>query len=297
MRIDGVVVGFDGSPAAYVALDWGAATAAAHQLPLTILKARPDAEAPVLDLPAAESEGLLSERLSDVLDEAEERVSQAHPGLPVTTVIHPDSPVEGLLAASTTAEMIVIGSRGLGGFEGLLIGSTAMNLTPYADCPVVVLYVPDEETVAAREAARHPDAVVVGFDGSHHAERALLFGLRHAEASGLGVVVVYVDAGRPKDGILEPVEPDAQDLPEEARADLAVAARIAARHPDVPVTYLYGVGRPAGMLIREASGAPLAVVGARGRGGFAQLILGSVGLQMLIYAECPVALVRELPPD
>jgi nucleotide-binding universal stress UspA family protein len=51
------------------------------------------------------------------------------------------------------------------------------------------------------------------------------------------------------------------------------------------------------VLIKEASGSPLAVVGARGRGGFAQLMLGSVGLQMLIHAECPVALVRNLPPE
>jgi nucleotide-binding universal stress UspA family protein len=290
------VVGFDGSPASYEALDWGAATAAARVLPLTLLAARPDAAAPVIELADAEEEGLISQEMSATLADAQSRAAQAHPGLTVTTVIHPDSPVEGLLHASTTADLIVIGSRGLGGFAGLLIGSTAMNLAPYADCPVVVQYVPDEETVAARKSARHPNEVVVAFDGSHFAERALVFGLRHAQASGLGVAVVYVTPGSAA-GPPEPIEPDSPELSEEAREDLAAAVRITDRHANVPVTFLHGVGRPAGVLIKEASGSPLAVVGARGRGGFAQLMLGSVGLQMLIHAECPVALVRNLPPE
>ena len=289
-------MGFDGSPAAYEALDWGAATAESHGLQLTLLAARPDASAPVIELSAAEEEGLISGAMAQTLAAAEDRVAATHPELPISTVIHPDSPVEGLLDASTTADMIVIGSRGMGGFTGLLIGSTAMNLAPYSDCPVVVLYVPDEETAEARAEARHPNEVVVAFDGSHFSERALVFGLRHAEATGLGVAVVYVTAGS-KAGPPELVEPDSAELSEDVRADLAEAARIAARHPAVSVTYLHGVGRPAGVLIREASGSPLAVVGARGRGGFAQLLLGSVGLQMLIHAECPVALVRNLPPE
>lgn len=295
VRVEGVVVGFDGSPAASVALEWGADAAKAHGVPLTILTARPDAEADIIELPDGEGSEIVETDIAEMLADAADRVRNLHPNLPVATLVQPESPVDGLLEASATADMIVIGSRGLGGFEGLLVGSTAMNITPYAQCPVVVQYVPDEATAAAREAARHPNEVVVGFDGSHFSEEALVFALRHAAATGLGVAVVFVSKGT-GEATPSPIAADDADLSERLREDLADAMHIAKAHPNVPISYLHGVGRPAGVLIREASGSPLAVVGARGRGGFTQLLLGSVGLQMLIHAECPVAIVRELPP-
>lgn len=293
--IDGVVVGFDGSPAANVALDWGAATAVAHGLALTILTSRPDAEAPVVELgDDDEGEEIVGDEIADMLAAAAERIAAAHPELTVHNVVTPDSPVDSLLAASEAAAMIAIGSRGMEGFQGLLIGSTVMEVTPYAQCPVVVLYVPDADTVAAREEARHPNEVVVGFDGSSYSLQALTFGLQHAAATGLSLTVVHISGGSPKHDP-QPVNPDAEDLTAEVRDDLAEAVRIAADFPTVPVSYLHAVGRPAGILIREASGSALAVVGARGRGGFAQLLLGSVGLQLVIHAECPVAVVHHLP--
>ena len=295
VRVEGVVVGFDGSPAAAVALEWGADAAQAHGVPLTILTARPDAEADIIALPHGEGAEIVEPDIAEMLAEAAAAVGSTHPGLAVATLVQPESPVDGLLEASTTADMIVIGSRGLGGFEGLLVGSTAMNITPYAQCPVVVQYVPDEATAAARAAARHPNEVVVGFDGSHFSEEALVFALRHAEATGLGVAVVFVSKGS-GETVPESITAD-DELSERVREDLADAMHIAKAHPKVPVTYLHGVGRPAGVLIHEASGSPLAVVGARGRGGFTQLLLGSVGLQMLIHAECPVAIVRDLPAE
>lgn len=295
--IDGVVVGFDGSPAANVALDWGAATAVAHGLALTILTSRPDAEAPVVALTDdADGEAIVGDEIADMLAEAAARASAAHPELTIHEVVTPDSPVDSLLAASDTADMIAIGSRGMEGFQGLLIGSTVMEVTPYAQCPVVVLYVPDSDTVAAREQAKHPNTVVVGFDGSAYSLQALTFGLQHAEATGVGAAVVHISGGSPKHDPKQ-VEPTDESLPEAVREDLAAAVRIAADFPTVPVEYLHAVGRPAGILIREASGSALAVVGARGRGGFAQLLLGSVGLQLVIHAECPVAVVHHLPEE
>lgn len=295
-EVSGVVVGFDGSPAADIALRWGAEAAVGHGLPLTLLTARPDAEAPVLDLEEELVEELIEVDLVEALEAACEQVRVTHPDLTVRTVIHPDSPVEGLLAASTTADMIVIGSRGLGGFQGLLLGSTAMEVTPYAECPVVVQYVPDEKSLAARANARHPNAVVVAYDGSSFALRALMFAMTYADAMKLGVAIVYVSPGSRQRAPIA-VERDAEWLPFEVRQDFTVAALVASAHPDVPVTYLHAVGRPAGVLISEAAGAPLAVVGTRGRGGISQLMLGSVGQQMLLHAECPMAMVHGLPSD
>ncbi len=289
MTLEGVVVGYDGSAAAQVALDWAADAAVAYGLPLTLLSARPDAEAELLDLEEAIDEGLLRAEAIEHLAAAREQVVADHPGLTVDVLISPDSPVVSLLSASEVADLVVMGSRGLDGFHGLVLGSTTMNVTPYADCPVVVLYEPDQETEEARAFARHPEQVVVGFDGSVFAERALTLALRHADVTGLGIAVVMVSRGRPERAPA-PITLETEGLRTGVRKVLAQAMDVVGDRPDV--TYLYGVGPPAGILIAEAAGAPLAVVGARGRGGFAQLLLGSVGLQMLLHAECPVAVVH-----
>lgn len=291
MSFEGVVVGYDGSPAAQVALDWAADTAAAYGDPLTILSARPDAEAELLDLSEAIDEGLLRQTTVDMLADAAARTGETHPDVDVQVLVSPDSPVISLLAAAEDADMIVLGSRGLGGFQGLVLGSTALNVTPYAPCPVVVLYEPDEATAEARAFARHPTEIVVGFDGSRNAGEALAFALQHSRVTGLGVAVVIVTKGKPERAPT-PIEPDSPDLAPAVRDAMTVALTQIGDQPHV--TILHGVGPPSRILVAEAAGAPLAVVGSRGRGGFTQLLLGSVGLQMLLYAECPVAIVHDV---
>jgi len=289
-----VVVGFDGSATSLLALDWAAGAAAAYGVPVTLLKAHPDAEGEVLEvvIDSADALELLGDANAQALELAAERVAGDHPGLEVKAVVHPDSPVQSLLDASKTADVIVLGSRGLEGFRGLLLGSTTMNVAPHAQCPVVVLYQPDEETAAARASARHPNEVVVGYDGSVSADLALSFALRHAAATGCGVVVVLVSKGQVGESPAEPITADSAGLSEAVQELLHEAAQVADTHAEVQVHYLHAVGRPAGVLIEEAAGAALAVVGARGRGGFKGLMLGSVGMQMLIHAECPVAVVH-----
>ena len=292
--LTGVVVGFDGSATSGLALDWAAGAAAAHGVPLTLLQARPDAEGDVVEvgLDGAGAAPLLGPDAAAALQEAAQRAGAAHPGLEVKAVVHPEAPVRALLDASDTADMVVVGSRGLEGFRGLLLGSTTMNVAPHAHCPVVVLYEPDEETEQAKAQARHPDEVVVGYDGSASADAALDFALRHARAAGLGVAVLVVTKGHADGAPAQPATADDEGLDPRVRQLLRQAATAAGAHDSVPVAYLHAVGRPAGVLIQEASGAALGVVGARGRGGLTGMVLGSVGLQMLIHAECPVAVVH-----
>ncbi len=292
--LTGVVVGFDGSATSLLALEWAAGAAAAYGVPVTLLQAHPDVEGEVVEVVIDDPNALelLGEANAQVLEVAAERVAADHPGLEVKAVVHPDSPVQALLDASKTADVIVLGSRGLEGFRGLLLGSTTMNVTPHAHCPVVVLYQPDEATEAAKASARHPNEVVVGYDGSVSADQALAFALRHAEATGLGVTVVLVSKGKAGGVPAQPITADSAGVSEAVLELLREAMQVADTQAAVPVSYLHAVGRPAGVLIEEAAGAALAVVGARGRGGFAGLVLGSVGLQMLIHAECPVAVVH-----
>jgi nucleotide-binding universal stress UspA family protein len=66
----------------------------------------------------------------------------------------------------------------------------------------------------------------------------------------------------------------------------------AAAFPGVPVSFVSGTGRPAEVLLSEAVGAELLVVGSRGSGGFAGLIMGSVTQKVLAHADCPVAVLH-----
>lgn len=280
----GVVVGADGSDNSVAALRWAADTAAAYELPLTVLHARPDAMAkPTL---VAEPEGVLADAV------AVARAQQ--PDVEIRALQMPDSPVQSLLAAGETADVLVIGSRGVEGFRGLLLGSTTMHVAPYAQCPVVVVHsgleggVPFEDTEGH---AGNPGQVVLGYDGSPASNRAAAFAFRHAAATGTGVVAVSVEAGRGEPET-EEIDPENATPGSDTSAFHSPVIVTAAAFPDVPVSFVAGTGRPAEVLLAEAAGADLLVVGNRGSGGFAGLIVGSVTQKVLAHADCPVAVLH-----
>ena len=140
--------------------------------------------------------------------------------------------------------------------------------------------------------------VVVGIDGSAESQAALRFALEEAALRGTGVRIVSVLLPPPywpeAYGLSAPptVEERKADLRRVARrlVDAAVAGRpgLAA----VPVEPHEVQGRPAEVLVEQSRDADLLVVGHRGRGGFASAMLGSVGLQCVLHAQCPVTVVR-----
>jgi nucleotide-binding universal stress UspA family protein len=276
----GVVVGVDGSQAGTAALHWAADTAATYRAPLTIVFARPDVEGDVVE--AEQEEQLLDRSASDV--------RERQPELVVRALRYPDPPVQAMLAASADADMLVLGSRGLGGFRGLLMGSTAMQVVPWARCPVVVIHPPRESD---GDEPLHPGQVVLGYDGSEQADAAAVLAFGHARAIGSGVVAVAVDKARGESRV-EDVDPATASLGSPQAGYWAPLRVIAEEFTDVPVRFRHGRGRPAGILVDEAHGCALAVVGARGLGGFVGLLMGSVSQQVLAHADCPVAIVR--PP-
>jgi nucleotide-binding universal stress UspA family protein len=140
------------------------------------------------------------------------------------------------------------------------------------------------------------DTIVVGHDGSADAEEALAFALRLAERLGtsLHVVRAWTIDTAPHGTLVSEGYVSSFD---EASAKVArilqrdAAARIAF-HPAVPVEFLAKFGQPATVLIAASAGALMLVVGCRGRGGFASLVLGSVSEQCARHAHCPVLVVR-----
>jgi nucleotide-binding universal stress UspA family protein len=206
----------------------------------------------------------------------------------------PDAPVQSLLAVGENADVVVLGSRGIEGFRGLLLGSTTMHVAPYAQCPVVVVHSGLEGGVPFEEFEGYPGnpgQVVLGYDGSPASNRAAAFAFRHAEAIGCGVVAVTVDPGRGEPET-ESIDPENATPGSDISAFHSPVIVTSTAFPDVPVSYVAGSGRPAEVLLTQAVGAALLVVGSRGTGGFAGLIMGSVSQKVLAHAACPVAVLH-----
>lgn len=280
----GVVVGADGSEHGVAALRWAADTAVAYGLTLTVLYARPDAIA----------ESVQVDEPTGVLGEAVALARQAQPGVRIRALQMPDAPVHSLLAAGEDADLLVLGSRGVEGFRGLLLGSTTMHVAPYASCPVVVVHSGTEGGLpfeGFEDYQGNPGQVVLGYDGSPASNRAAAFAFRHAEAIGCGVVAVSVEASRGEPET-EEIDPENATPGSDTSAFHSPVIVTASSFPDVPVSFVSGTGRPAEVLLAEAVGAELLVVGSRGSGGFSGLIMGSVSQKVLAHARCPVAVLH-----
>ncbi|KWX01121.1 hypothetical protein TH66_06205 [Carbonactinospora thermoautotrophica] len=284
-----ITVGVDESEPAELAVRWAIQEARRRHRPVRIVHAYEwQAFHPWLyGVPGTVPAIDLRERAERLVRQAEEQVAQA--GVAVTGRIVDGFPVPVLLEESRTAEMVVVGSRGLGGVGSLLIGSTGVELAARAACPVIVV----------RETG-NPDAegVVVGVDGSELSEAALEFAFRAASLRGTPLTVIHAwqtpvlaaYAGMPS---LWVPEFDEQAFAEEAQ--LALAESLAGwreKYPDVAVTPELVRAHAADALVHASRNAQLVVVGSRGRGGFRGLLLGSVSQHVLHHAHCPVAVVR-----
>jgi nucleotide-binding universal stress UspA family protein len=140
-------------------------------------------------------------------------------------------------------------------------------------------------------------AIVVGVDGSAHAERALAWAIDEARrrAARLRVVTAWhVPLGAYGTGGLVPplataVDDSFREVAEEVAAAAAETARAAGLQAEVRVKH----GQAADVLLDAAADADLLVLGSRGHGGFAGLLLGSVSAQCAHHARCPLVIVRD----
>jgi nucleotide-binding universal stress UspA family protein len=141
--------------------------------------------------------------------------------------------------------------------------------------------------------------LVVGVDGSEHARRALEWALEEARLRDARLDVVYawepplvVGFGTLAGGRTEP-EGTSYENAARSLLDETVAAIRTEDRPAIEKTVVHGSAARA--LLEAAKGADLIVVGSRGRGGFAGLLLGSVSQQVVQHAPCPVVIVP--PPE
>jgi nucleotide-binding universal stress UspA family protein len=183
----------------------------------------------------------------------------------------------------------VLGTRGLGGWTDILLGSVANQVSMHSAGAVIVVPAATQPRVQDRP------TIVVGVDGSKTSAKAIDFAFAQAETRRGRVVVVNVTphpaptfAGGLGLLVFDPV-----DIANEDRLLVSESlAGVETDYPDVEFDIRLMTGHPAQALVLAAENAELLVVGSRGRDGFASLLLGSVSLSVLHHAQCPVAIVR-----
>ncbi|MCK2241710.1 MULTISPECIES: universal stress protein [unclassified Crossiella] len=282
-----IVVGIDGSESALNAVLWAARECLRQDGVLRLVFAfhLPDWGLPELDGTVAEVRASLRRHAADCLAEAAEVARTVSAEVPVEQRVREQSAAAALIEESGRARLLVVGSRGLGGFAGLLLGSTALALSTHARSPVVVV----------RGCVPEHGRVVVGADGSLPGERAIGFAFAAAARRGAPVVAVLAWA----DAVLDqdPMPADWTGLAEEHHALLGQRLTDwTERYPEVRVQRVVVRDRPVRALLRAAADAQLLVVGARGLGGFAGLLLGSTSRSLLLHAPCPTVVLRPAEP-
>lgn len=278
-----ILVAYDGSHDAHLALEWAAAESVRTGAPVRVLSVNellPPTWGGVSGMIVVADTYVLD--CSELLQEAEKTLAEAGVGSSSTDQ-RSGNVVGELLRAAEKASVLVVGSRGHGAAGEVLLGSVSHHLARHAHCPVVVVREP-----------RDPEArrIVVGIDGSPTSMAALDYAVRRAESTGETVVALHgwhvhapsTDVWNAK---ARSVATDEREL---LLAESLAGVR--AEHPDVRVEHEVVAVAPDKCLVDASAGASLVVVGSRGLGYFRGLLLGSVSQAVLHRAECPVAVVR-----
>jgi len=288
-----VVAGVDGSDEALAAVRAATLEATRRGCGLKLVHAFvwPEFKVPTGPPEGGPPEGGLRHEAERFLDDAAKVAAHTDPRVPITTEVMNGAPARVLLHQAPEAEVIVVGSRGLGGFSGLLVGSVAVQVAAYSSVPVLVI----------RGEERGDGPVVLGVDASPESRAAVAEGFAEADRRGATLLAVHtwtrpVSTGP---GDMLPLVYDAEDVEGEERRLLSEAlSGYREKHPDVTVSEQVLQRRPAPTLVDMSRTAQVVVVGSRGRGGFKGLVLGSVSQQLLHHAECPVLVVpRRMTAD
>ncbi|PPK67008.1 universal stress protein [Actinokineospora auranticolor] len=286
---DQVVVGIDGSDTSLTATKWAADEARRRGTTLSLVHAcvPPAVRHPTTLASQADYIDALTDHGRVWLREARAVARHAAPGLPVRQDLRVGQAAAVVLEAAERAALVVVGSRGLGGFRALTVGSVSTAVAHHASCPVVVI----------REGIE-PNAdgpVVVGVEGSPASDAALAFAFAQAARRALPLVAVHTwsDVAYPGLWTAVPLGVDWGEVTESEAALLD--ARLAAYrvdYPDVPVRPVVTRDRPVRALLTHADSASLLVVGNRRRHALTGPGTGSTSTALLHLCPCPLAVVR-----
>jgi nucleotide-binding universal stress UspA family protein len=281
-----IVVGVDGSAPAAAALRWAAREAAGQAARLTAFLAWG-----LFDQPGATADldpGYGAEDADRALLAALDAALPAAVAAAVEHRVVCDLPARALLAAAEGTGLLVGGSRGLGGFRGLLLGSVSHQCLHHSPAPLAIVRTDPDDAAGGR--------IVVGVDGSDPSRRALAWALAAARRRDAAVDVIHAWQPPALYGVVSGF-PDIPALEDEAtdRLDRVVGEVVASLGAeDVKLTTSVRPGGAAPVLLDAAAGADALVLGRRGIGGFARLLVGSVTEHVAHHSPCPLVV---LPPE
>lgn len=304
-----VLAAVDGSEHSLRTLDWALDTARTRGAELHVAHVRPDA--PRVHAPG---EALVPPPAWDtdpVLGAVRARLAGREDLPPVTYVSRDGTPSATLTELAAGAQLLVMGSRGLGGFASLLLGSNSRVCAAQSPCPVVV--VPHTARIVTEDpGARTPAGeprVVLGLAPDETTEDVVDFAFAEARRRGAVLQVVSThlvplssltlvgSLVAERGGGYPPGTAAAGEATEVAR-ELAGNQRtrlqpyLTRHYPDVTVEAVVAPGDPAGRLVTASQRADLVVVGRHRRRLRADsLLMGSVSNAVLLHALCPVAVV------
>ncbi|KUO06241.1 universal stress protein [Streptomyces caeruleatus] len=294
-----VVVGLDGSSESRAAAEWAAREAKLRGLPLKIVHVwepvpEPMAQAPLL---GAETQAHWTAR---VPREAAEGIRLRHAGVEVTTEQRTGGAADALTEAAADAELLVLGSRGLSGVGGFMVGSVGLSVVAHAERPVVLVR-PGEQAADEHEAdpAGVPSAatpyrpVVLGLDAMSPDDSVIEFAFEEAARRETGLRVIHGWNLPPY--YVYGLAADPQFHDEIARQQAAVLAEAVQpwrkKYPNVEVTEQTPSGSPGIRLVDASREASLVVVGRRIRRSPLGAHIGPVTHAVLHHATAPVAVV------
>jgi nucleotide-binding universal stress UspA family protein len=279
MSAGSIVAGTDGSEESLLAVEWAVREAALHHRPLRLVAvlAPPPRINPALS--AAAVTEAAGRRLDRALTAAADLASDAAPGPAVTTELLAGQPARILAEITRDAAMLVVGSRGAGGFAAMILGSVSRYLATHASCPLAVVR---EETMAV-----HREIVVgIGDPDPPGPSAALDFAFREAALRQARLLAVHAWYWSLPGSRL-----DSPDVPAAARQRLTQGlARYRDAYPGVEVSEDVVHAHPGRVLTGASARADLVVLG-RHRPGEVGSDVGSVTHAVVSHAHGPVAVI------
>ncbi|MEU6972020.1 universal stress protein [Kitasatospora aureofaciens] len=284
-----VLAGIDGSAESTAAAQWAADEAVRRGHALRLVHAWTWEDDVHADPGQPAQVRALTERM---LADAARQVRSAHPGLEVHTGLLPGhEPTASLLAAAAESELLAVGSLGLGGFEGLLVGSVGLNAAARCDVPVVLVRAAAQtQQAGARDAAE----VVVGIDTRAPADEVVDFAFQEAAARGTVLRAVHGWTPPAVWGYAGWVAPRIETEQFRAIEDELLSQALSMwrdKYPDVAVVEDSRIVGGAGAVVDASGDAALVVVGRHRRRHHLGLRLGPVAHAVIHHAQAPVAVV------
>jgi len=287
--MDRIVIGVDGSAHSDRALQWAVREAQLHGAAIELIHGY--VIQPHRGLVGRSNREAAERTMSNVVKRNREMLTDVKWAATIAPQMG-SSFATPLVHAGQEADLVVVGSRGLGGFRELVLGSTSYRTAAHCPAPVAVIRDGQDPTTDRRE-------IVVGVDESRAARRALRWAMDEARRRTVPLVIVHSYTSPSSfllHGVASVAAPDAversrRQAREAAAAVVDHALAVVRTPPGLQIERVVAEGSPAGVLLDRAQRAALLVVGTRGHGLVGRMALGSVSHQCLHHAAGPTVVV------